>query len=120
MANKFLKSERLRSKIEIDKLFKDNNMFFAYPFKVIWNIEKIKTHTSVLISIPKKKIRRSISRNQLKRYIRESYRINKNILKDSTPLKIGILYSSEKNYEFSFLDERIKLILRRLNDINNT
>ena len=120
MANKFLKSERLRSKIEIDKLFKNNNTFFFYPFKVIWNIEKMNTHTSVLISIPKKKIRRSIARNQLKRYIRESYRINKNILKDSIPLKFGIIYSSENNYEFNFLDERIKLILSRLKHINNT
>ena len=76
MSNKFLKSERLRSKIEIEKLFKKNNMFSSYPFKVIWDIEKSHTHTSVLISIPKKKIKRSIERNQLKRYIRESYRIH--------------------------------------------
>lgn len=112
----FPKSERLKAKIRIEKLFKSKNFFVHENIKVYWDAEisenqKIK----VLISVPKNFIDKSVDRNMIKRYLRESYRLNKLILKTENKLVyIGIVYLSPKISSFKVVEKKIKLILHRL------
>jgi len=51
-------------------------------------------------SVPKRRFKRAVDRNKLKRRIREVHRLNQHILKDSflnSPKKITILYIYAKN-----------------------
>ena len=81
------KSERLCSKIMIERLFAGGNKSFpAYPLRVVYMCLPPTEGTadvSVLISVPKKRFKRAVKRNLIKRQIREAYRRNKYILIDA-------------------------------------
>ena len=115
--NTFPKKERLNSKIKIEKLFKSKNSFVQNDFKVYWDVLPSEdTNISVLISVPKKNVHLATNRNKIKRIIRECYRINKNILiENKQDLTIAIVYLSSEIPEFRLLEEKIKLVLQRLN-----
>ena len=116
--NNFPKKERLNSKIKIDNLFKSKNTFTYNKIKVRWIVKlSEENHSEILISTPKKIIPLSTKRNKIKRLIRESYRLNKNILQlDNQRVNISFIFLSSKIPEYNSLEEKIKVILHRLND----
>ena len=116
--NKFLKKERLNSKIKTDNLFKSKNTFTYNKIKVYWFVNSLEENFSeILISVPKRIIPLATKRNKIKRLIRESYRINKNILQlDNQGINISFMFLSSEIPEYNSLEEKIKVILHRLND----
>lgn len=74
----FGKKEKLCSKLVIDKLFKSGKSFKAYPLRVVYlPLSESDSAAKLLISVPKKRFGKAVSRNQIKRLIREAYRLNK-------------------------------------------
>jgi ribonuclease P protein component len=75
----FKKPERISIQKEIDCLFKQGNTFISYPLRVVFGEQNTlsRAAVSVLISVPKKKIKLAVKRNRMKRLIRETYRLNK-------------------------------------------
>ena len=116
--NEFPKKERLNSKIKIDNLFKSKNTFTDNKIKVHWSVNSLEENSSeILISVPKKILPLSTKRNKIKRLIRESYRTNKNILQlDNQGINISFMFLSSEIPEYNSLEEKIKVILYRLND----
>ena len=116
--NNFPKKERLNSKIKIDQLFRSKNTFMYNKIKVRWSVKPSEeNYSQILISIPKKVIPLSTKRNKIKRLIRESYRLNKNILQlDNQSVNISFMFLSSKIPEYNSLEKKIKVILHRLND----
>ena len=114
----FPKKEKLNSKIKIDNLFRSKNTFTYNKIKVHWIINSSEENQSeTLISVPKKIIPLSTKRNKIKRLIRESYRLNKNILQlDNHGINISFMFLSSEIPEYNSLEEKIKVILHRLND----
>ena len=115
--HKFSKKERLCSKSDIQKLFENNQHLIHNKMKVFW-IQKLskKKSLKLLISVPKKAIPNAVDRNKLKRLIRESFRINKNIIGNKNELHLGLIYLSSEIPKFNVIEEKIKVILHRLND----
>lgn len=76
------KAERLSRERDIDHLFTEGQSFIAYPLRVIYTVieEQRSVPVSILISVSKKKFKRAVKRNAVKRQIRESYRIRKQML----------------------------------------
>tara|TARA_B110000438_G_scaffold215369_1_gene207697 strand:- start:185 stop:544 length:360 start_codon:yes stop_codon:yes gene_type:complete len=116
--NEFPKKERLNSKIKIDNLFKSKNIFTYNKIKVCWYVNSLEENSSeILISVPKRIIPLATKRNKIKRLIRESYRTNKNILQlNNQGINISFMFLSSKIPEYNSLEEKIKVILHRLND----
>ncbi|NDV78518.1 ribonuclease P protein component [Dysgonomonas sp. 511] len=80
--NTFEKRERLCSKKSNDRLFASGKSFISYPLRIVYFMHDGEGNTqssraSVLISVSKKKFKRAVKRNRVKRLIRESYRLNK-------------------------------------------
>ena len=114
----FPKKEKLNSKIKIDNLFRSKNTFTYNKIKVHWIINSsLENQSETLISVPKKIIPLSTKSNKIKRLIRESYRLNKNILQlDNQGINISFMFLSSEIPEYNSLEGKIKVILHRLND----
>jgi ribonuclease P protein component len=78
----FNKTERISIQREIDCLFEQGDAFISYPLRVVYLKQKpfSGATVSILISVPKRKFKRAVKRNQMKRLIREAYRLNKTAL----------------------------------------
>jgi ribonuclease P protein component len=118
---KFPKSERLCSKKVIQKLFENNNSFNAYPFKVLWMSEKSGSTSSVkvLISVSKKKIKKAVDRNLIRRRIKESYRLHKSELINSCinkklNLSFILLFLENEIPDSKFINSKLTLIVNKL------
>lgn len=77
----FAKTEKLCRTKSIDRLFSDGASFIAYPLRIVYLIEDepdaSRQMPAVLVNVSKKKFKRAVKRNRVKRLIREGYRLNK-------------------------------------------
>jgi ribonuclease P protein component len=76
------KNERISIQREIDRLFGEGEVFLSYPLRIVYLLQKpfSGATVSILISVPKRKFKRAVKRNRMKRLIREAYRLNKTSL----------------------------------------
>jgi len=121
----FSKEERLCSVKLIDKLFHSGSSFLLYPFRIIWLKETlpVETPVQVLISVPKKKFKRAVDRNLLKRRIREIYRLQKSeqllpfLTEHSLTLIVGINYIGNEIGEYAFMEKKFNAAILKLKKI---
>ncbi|MDR2692033.1 MAG: ribonuclease P protein component [Dysgonamonadaceae bacterium] len=95
----FRKKERISRQKEIDALFEKGTSFIAYPLRVVYVEQQPVSgaEAAVLVGVSKKKFKRAVRRNRVKRLIREAYRLNKQLLLESLQEKgkgllIGFLF----------------------------
>jgi len=119
--NTLRKEERLRGDLVFSYLFDNGHSFFQFPYKVFW--VKVAETGSVpvrfAVSVPKKRFKRAVKRNLLKRRTREAFRTNKQILHDAVTDDGGqvhmiVIYSHDALLPFADLDEAMKKILGRI------
>jgi len=114
----FSKDERLCSKPLIEKLIQKGNSFNGFPFKISWmEIQESTSPLKILISVPKRKFKKAVDRNKIKRLIREAYRKNKHLIIDCLEGKKIILllvYLPKTIIDYAETEEKIKEVLIRL------
>lgn len=114
ISNTFTKDERLSGDKRIDTLFSSGNSFIAYPLRVVFLIrEQEPENVSVLVSVSKKKFKRAVKRNRVKRLIREAYRLNKvgfhTIISDKNKsLDIAFLYLKNELPTYQEIEAAVK------------
>jgi ribonuclease P protein component len=81
----FDKSERLCSRKIIEKLFETGSIFYSPLFKVVWEKGEypFPGPAQVAFSVSKRGFRLAVTRNLIKRRMREAYRKNKSPLYDN-------------------------------------
>ena len=121
MANTLHKTDRLYRKKLIEKLFAGGARSFSlYPLRVVYlPAEELETDAAILVSVSKRKFKRAVKRNRVKRQIRESYRLNKQILlpalkKQNCRMAIAFIYLSDELQESSLIEARVKTALQRI------
>jgi|SRR5690606_96857 len=119
--NTFKKEERLCNKRLIEQLFHKGSSFHLYPFRVTFlSSEEIVVPAQVLIAVPKRRFKRAVDRNLLKRRIREVYRVNKqNLLyeflnQQQVKVLFSIQYIGKEIHDFSFIELKLKEVLFKL------
>jgi ribonuclease P protein component len=119
------KEERLSSKKKIDLLYEQGQSFVSFPLRIIYLTEKNtdKPGVCTLMCIPKKKIKKAVKRNYIKRQIREAYRVRKHVLtnlmveKEHT-LLLSFLYLDKITNSFhdieTAMDKALTILLNKV------
>lgn len=115
------KREKLCSKIAIDAIFsrkEDNNSCLSYPIRAVW-MKSNRTEgaqSQFLISVPKKRLRHAVDRVTMRRRIRESYRLNRNLITIPEDIKIDIafIYVTSELYKYDNINRAMTKILSKI------
>lgn len=117
----FNKNERLCSEKAIKEVFEKGNVMFEYPFKIFWIFtnEERSYPVRTAISIPKKKIKKAVKRNLLKRRVKEAIRLNKldlycELEEKEKKINLFIMYIENEVKDFEMINAKIIVTLQRL------
>lgn len=116
------KPERLNRKKVMERMFAGGARSFSFfPLRVVYiPAPELEAPVSVLVSVSKRRFKRAVKRNRVKRQIREAYRLNKQILLHAFPadgslrLAVAFIYLADKLMETAVLEERMKGALARI------
>lgn len=114
------KEERLHSKNHIERLIKDGKSIVVYPFRVVFIVsDDAETISSrVAISVSKKRFKKAVHRNRIKRLIKEAYRINKEItICNKTCLDILLIYLDNELPTFDKINKSLIKLLKKISSV---
>jgi ribonuclease P protein component len=119
----FTVSERLKGKKLFDALFTSGQSVNKYPITAVFKemVFRDRMPARTGFSVPKKKFKKAIDRNRLKRRMREAFRQNKHglydrLTKNKKQISIVFVYTGKEAVSYSDINEKIILLLK---DIEN-
>ena len=116
------KKEKLCSSRAVEILFSPGGAEFSrlcYPLRAVARrnaLRKSDEPVAFLITVPKKRLRHAVDRVQMRRRIRESYRLNHHDypVADSERIDLGLVYVADKLMPYSAVEKAMKKILSEL------
>ena len=121
MDYKLHKTEKLTSRTAIERLFGEGKSLMAFPLRAAYYLrEPGSTPAQFLISIPKKRIRKAVTRVLLRRRTRESYRLNRRELLTDALMELGIgvdiafVYLDTTPAPYEVINEKMTNLLSRI------
>jgi len=121
----FGKSERLCSFKVITSLFETGNVFYNSLFKVVWSISPVElpSPAQVAFSVSKRGFKLAVTRNLIKRRMREAYRKNKNRLyehldRQNIDLAFVVILRGNSVPDYLTVEKHIKLVINKLIDLS--
>lgn len=119
----FSKNERLSRKKLVDTLFIKGKSLMAFPLRVQYLlVDKIdNVAVQILVSVPKKRFKRAVDRNLIKRRIKEAYRLNKQTLLTAVPedktLLIACIYSNNEIFAYEVIEKAMLKGIEKLKGV---
>jgi ribonuclease P protein component len=118
------KEERLKSRKLIERIYQEGNSVKAFPLRMMFLQTK---HTSnfpcqVGVSVPKRNFKLAVSRNRIKRLMRETYRLQKEIVYTNLeePYVFMISYLGREEWKYEDLHQKMeKLLTLFVNEVKN-
>jgi ribonuclease P protein component len=106
----------------IEKLFSGGTArsFSLFPLRVVYMpVEKQEPSVSMLISVPKKRFKRAVKRNLVKRQVREAFRLNKSLLAEPLEAKdyginVAFIYISDEIAPTAEINSKVSTLLARI------
>ena len=128
MAKKFTlgKSERLKSRKQIEQLFKNGQRFVIPPFRVFFSFQAGQQSSDFSplqagFGASSRNFKTAVERNRIKRLAREAYRLQKNILYDKLKeqerkLNVFFIYTGKELPDFTTVKDKVAVALKKLAD----
>ncbi len=113
----FPKEEKLKSKKCIDQLFSEGNSVSKFPLKLIYTATDLPNDVPVQagVSVTKRRFKKAVTRNRIKRLMREAYRLHKNDLFNtiSTSYAFMFLYIGKQEPTFEEIEKSMIRLLEK-------
>ncbi|MBO4581621.1 MAG: ribonuclease P protein component [Bacteroidales bacterium] len=117
----FPKSQRLCSRDDFQRLLSQKQSFYLYPFVCYYGTEEGKNafEAKIAIAVGKKRIKRAVHRNRVKRLIKEAYRQNKHLIyrtfqEEQKEIHLILVYVESKVLPYSFINNKMILLINKL------
>ncbi|HHB79172.1 MAG TPA: ribonuclease P protein component [Saprospiraceae bacterium] len=122
----FPAKERLKNKKHISLLFKSGHTLAAFPVLGIYRFNDAQNvhfdpdfPLKVAFSVPKKHFKKAVTRNLIKRRMKEAWRLNKKqytefLEKSNLTVQIIIIYIGKEPLTYKSIEKSIKKLLRKL------
>lgn len=110
------KEEKLKSKKLIERLFTEGKSVSKYPLKLFYLPVVFEDDIKVkaAVSVSKRNFKTAVGRNQVKRLLRETYRLNKHMVTENIDDQYAFifLYTGKETPEFHFLEKKMRALLK--------
>jgi ribonuclease P protein component len=121
MDERFGKKYKLCSKTVMASIFEEGKQEKAYPFLLRYLSVDLKTDAKfqIVIAVPKRKFKRAVDRNRIKRLIREGVRKNKYILEEALSSEdqqfaLFLIYTASEEETHQRILNKIEVLFLRL------
>ena len=123
------KQEKLKSKKQLDRLFKIGKSFTVFPVKVFFVlVDEQDNIIKTGVGVSSRHFKKAVHRNRIKRLLREAYRTEKlplhaSLNKTEKKLAVFLLFIDKAMPEYALLKQKMQLCIQRLIhevDIKNT
>nr|WP_318036588.1 ribonuclease P protein component [Winogradskyella bathintestinalis] len=116
----YSKKDKLKSKKVIERLFTEGKAVTAYPLRLIYLKTDFEDGSQLKtgVSVSKRLHKTAVSRNRIKRLLREAYRLNKplHFNNSSASYAFMILYLSKDQTTLDKLDTNMKILFRKFTE----
>lgn len=109
----FPKSQHLKSKKLIGEIFEKGKKIHHYPLLVYYL--PCESDAKIGVTVSKRNFKRAVDRNQIKRYLRESFRLNQHQLK--APSHMMIVYIGKEIQPFSKIEKSFLKVVDSINHV---
>jgi ribonuclease P protein component len=126
MNNTYPKNEKLKSKHTIDLLFSEGKSVSKYPLRLVYvpinldkeNFDKPNVPIKMGVSVSKKYFKKAVDRNYYKRVLRETYRLNKNILLENASKTYGFMffYQTKDRLTYQEINEKTIQLFKKFRE----
>jgi ribonuclease P protein component len=118
------RNERLKSRKQIEQLFKEGRKISIFPLHVYYQFTDLTTKDSELstqfgVGVSSRSFKRAVDRNRIKRLIRESYRLQKPKFSDvikryNQRLNVFIIYTGKELPDYKFVYDKVAIALQKI------
>jgi ribonuclease P protein component len=113
------KSERLKSRKQIDQVFEKGKKITLFPFRLLYHVQQGEGFVKAGFTVSSKNFPRAVDRNRIKRLSREAYRLQKNelekgLLKNDYCLHLFFIYTGREMTEYEEIFVTLKKLLDKL------
>lgn len=123
MDNSFGREQKLKGKKAVSEIFNGpKSSVNSFPFRAFYSISMSDNPVAQFgISVPKKKFKRAVDRNRIKRLVKEAIRLNNSDLKielgnQKAAIKVMVVCNCKEIPNYNLVEVKIKEILKRLAD----
>ncbi len=113
------KSERLKSRKQIDTLFEAGEKITQFPFRLLYRTVPGGGEIKAGFTVSSKNFPRAVDRNRIKRLSREAYRLQKNeletgVLNNNNLLHLFFIYTGKEIVSYKEMAAQLKQMLDKL------
>lgn len=120
----FSAQERIKSKKLLEEVYEKGENLKGYPFRLKYLVTEWEGDAAVkiVVSVPKRSVRKAVRRNRIRRQIKEAYRLNKADLLSQMKAKekrlaLFLIYTGKDDQTYQSLEKKLIELLRKLQDI---